>query len=216
MSRRPRSRRRNRTRGGERPAATAVIEAPERSRQTAPDLTPDRTASYDRDTVTESRPEPHRGDRSFGEILRRERELRRISLREVNEATKINIRYLEALERNEFTYLPAGAFTRGFIRAYARYIGLDEAEMINAYLYELRRQEDSEDTAASAAADEQLRAHFGLEEEETARRRRLLQVLVLAGGAIVVLAVLAALAVFVVSQTRGADAAPTPIESRLL
>ena len=215
MSRRPRSKRRSATRSREQAAAAAVIEAPGRADQGAPGLTPDRTASYDRDTVTEPRPEPRRDDRSFGEILRRERELRRISLREVNEATKINIRYLEALERNEFTYLPAGAFTRGFIRAYARYIGLDEAEMINAYLYELRRQEDSEDTAASAAADEQLRAHFGLEEEETARRRRLLQILVLAGGTIVLLAVLGALAVFVVSQTRGADTTPAPIESRL-
>jgi cytoskeleton protein RodZ len=78
---------------------------------------------------------------SFGEALRRERELRRIALRDVSEATKINIRYLEALERNEFTYLPAGAFTRGFIRSYARFIGTDESEMINAYLYELTQQE---------------------------------------------------------------------------
>jgi transcriptional regulator with XRE-family HTH domain len=78
---------------------------------------------------------------SFGECLRRERELRRISLRDVSEATKINIRYLEALERNEFTFLPAGAFTRGFIRSYARFIGADENEMVNAYLYELGRQE---------------------------------------------------------------------------
>ncbi len=78
---------------------------------------------------------------SFGECLRRERELRRISLRDVSEATKINIRYLEALERNEFTFLPAGAFTRGFIRSYARFIGADENELVNAYLYELARQE---------------------------------------------------------------------------
>ncbi len=78
---------------------------------------------------------------SFGEALRRERELRRIVLRDVAEATKINIRYLEALERNDFTYLPAGAFTRGFIRSYARFIGADENEMINAYLDELRQQE---------------------------------------------------------------------------
>jgi cytoskeletal protein RodZ len=83
----------------------------------------------------------HSAPPSFGEALRRERELRRIALRDVSEATKINIRYLEALERNEFTYLPAGAFTRGFIRSYARFIGTDESEMINAYLYELTQQE---------------------------------------------------------------------------
>lgn len=83
----------------------------------------------------------HPAPLSFGEALRRERELRRIALRDVSEATKINIRYLEALERNEFTYLPAGAFTRGFIRSYARFIGTDETEMINAYLYEIGQQE---------------------------------------------------------------------------
>ena len=46
---------------------------------------------------------------SFGELLKRERELRQISLREVAEATKINHRYLEALERNDFVQL-GGSF----------------------------------------------------------------------------------------------------------
>lgn len=78
---------------------------------------------------------------SFGDALRRERELRRVALRDVSDATKINLRYLEALERNDFTYLPAGVFTRGFIRSVARFIGADENEMLNAYLYEVGRQE---------------------------------------------------------------------------
>ena len=53
---------------------------------------------------------------SFGDALRRERELRRVALRDVSDATKINLRYLEALERNDFTYLPAGVFTRDIVR----------------------------------------------------------------------------------------------------
>ena len=53
---------------------------------------------------------------SFGEEIRRERELRQISLREVAQATKINLRYLEAMERNEFGYLPGGLFNRAFVR----------------------------------------------------------------------------------------------------
>jgi cytoskeletal protein RodZ len=73
---------------------------------------------------------------SFGEELRRERELRQISLREVAEATKINLRYLEALETNEFEHLPGGVFNRGFVRAYAQHIGVDPDAMVNAYLLE--------------------------------------------------------------------------------
>jgi cytoskeletal protein RodZ len=67
----------------------------------------------------------------------------------VSEATKINIRYLEALERNEFTFLPGGAFTRGFIRSYARHIGIDEDEAINAYLYELHEQQAPDEGGAA-------------------------------------------------------------------
>jgi cytoskeletal protein RodZ len=77
---------------------------------------------------------------SFGDELRRERELRRISLREVAEATKVNIRYLEAMERNDFVHLPGGVFNRGFVRAYAQFIGIDPEAMVNAYLLEEQAQ----------------------------------------------------------------------------
>ena len=74
---------------------------------------------------------------SFGESLKRERELREISLREISDATKINIRYLEALEENRFDVLPGGLFNKGFIRAYARYIGVDGEAMVDRYLVEI-------------------------------------------------------------------------------
>lgn len=78
---------------------------------------------------------------SFGEELKRERELRQISLREVSEATKINLRYLDALEQNDFRHLPGGVFNKGFVRAYSEYIGVDPEAMVNAYLLEEREQE---------------------------------------------------------------------------
>jgi cytoskeletal protein RodZ len=78
---------------------------------------------------------------SFGENLKRERELRHISLREISEATKINLRYLDALEKNEFRHLPGGVFNKGFIRAFAQYIGIDPEAMVESYLEELQRQE---------------------------------------------------------------------------
>ena len=70
---------------------------------------------------------------TFGEDLRREREIRGISLKEIADATKISKRFLEALERNDHKTLPAPVFTRGFVREYARYVGLNAEEMVNRY-----------------------------------------------------------------------------------
>lgn len=72
---------------------------------------------------------------SFGEELRREREIRGISLKEIADATKISKRFLEAIERNDHHTLPAPVFTRGFVREYARYVGLNSEEMVNRYNY---------------------------------------------------------------------------------
>lgn len=70
---------------------------------------------------------------SFGEELRREREIRGISLKEISDATKISKRFLEALERNDHKTLPAPVFTRGFVREYARYVGLSAEDLVNRY-----------------------------------------------------------------------------------
>jgi len=72
---------------------------------------------------------------TFGEELRREREIRGISLKEIADATKISKRFLEAIERNDHKTLPAPVFTRGFVREYARYVGLNADEMVNRYNY---------------------------------------------------------------------------------
>ena len=71
---------------------------------------------------------------SIGEELKREREFREISLRDISEATKINIRMLEAIEKDHFEVLPGGIFNRNFIRAYADYIGLDPEVIIRKYI----------------------------------------------------------------------------------
>src|SRR5262245_10290305 len=88
---------------------------------------------------------------SFGESLRRERELRQISLREIAEATKISLRYLDALERDDFRHLPGGVFNKGFVRAYAQFIGVDPESMVTAYLEEEQRQRAEAQSVAAAA-----------------------------------------------------------------
>jgi cytoskeleton protein RodZ len=67
---------------------------------------------------------------AFGENLRREREMRGVSLEEISSATKISLRFLEAIEREDFSKLPGGIFSRSFIRSYARYLGLDEERVV--------------------------------------------------------------------------------------
>ncbi len=81
---------------------------------------------------------------TFGDELRREREIRGISLREIAEATKVSRRFLEAIERDDHKHLPAPVFARGFVREYARYLGLDSEEMVNRYIHYTHSLHDPE------------------------------------------------------------------------
>ncbi len=70
---------------------------------------------------------------TFGEYLRRERELRQISLQEVAEGTKIAIHMLKAMEADQWDKLPAELFIKGFVKSYAEYIGLVPEEVLLRY-----------------------------------------------------------------------------------
>jgi cytoskeleton protein RodZ len=72
---------------------------------------------------------------SFGDTLRRERELRGVELREVADATKISIRFLQALENDRIDILPGGIFPRAFVRQYATYLGLDPDRTVAEFVY---------------------------------------------------------------------------------
>jgi cytoskeleton protein RodZ len=76
----------------------------------------------------------------FGEHLKREREMRNVSLEEVSAATRISVRFLEALEDEQWERLPGGVFNRGFIRSVARFLGLDEEGLIAEYAMETRER----------------------------------------------------------------------------
>ena len=71
---------------------------------------------------------------SFGERLQREREMRGITLEEIADSTKIGTRSLRALEQEDFDKLPGGIFNKGFVRAYARYLGIDEEQAVTDFL----------------------------------------------------------------------------------
>jgi cytoskeleton protein RodZ len=71
---------------------------------------------------------------SFGQKLKREREKRAITLEQISSSTKIGTRMLQALEDENFDHLPGGIFNKGFVRAYARHVGLDEDQAVADYL----------------------------------------------------------------------------------
>jgi len=78
---------------------------------------------------------------AFGEKLRKQREQRGLALDAISNSTKISTRMLRALEDEHFDQLPGGVFNKGFVRAYARQVGLDEEETITDYLAALRESQ---------------------------------------------------------------------------
>jgi len=72
-------------------------------------------------------------DTGIGATLRDARNRRKIDLSEVEAAIKIRVRYLQAIENEEWDALPGGAYTRGFIRTYAGYLGLDGDRLADDY-----------------------------------------------------------------------------------
>src|SRR5271155_5183897 len=78
---------------------------------------------------------------AFGEKLRKQRELRGIELDAISNTTKISTRMLRALEDEHFDQLPGGVFNKGFVRAYARQVGLSEEEAVTDYLAALRESQ---------------------------------------------------------------------------
>ncbi len=82
---------------------------------------------------------------AFGDNLRREREMRGITLAEMSDSTKISKRWLKALEDEEFEILPGGVFNRGFVRSYARFLGIHEEQAVADYVTASHEQKPAED-----------------------------------------------------------------------
>src|SRR5258708_19018254 len=85
--------------------------------------------------MSDIEPQPHSELATFGEELRREREIRGISLKEIADATKISRRFLDAIERNDHRTLPAPVFTRRLVPEDSRYLGLNAEEAVHRYNY---------------------------------------------------------------------------------
>ena len=83
---------------------------------------------------------------AIGATLRDTRARRKVDLTQVESETKIRVRYLRALENEEWDVLPGGAYTRSFIRTYATFLGLDGERLADTY------RREYEQTAAERPA----------------------------------------------------------------
>lgn len=81
--------------------------------------------------------EEHHRELEIGRILRQARSEQGLSLEEVQEATRIRERYLDALEKDNYEVLPAAVYVRGFLKTYANFLGLDGDELAE----EVRRRQ---------------------------------------------------------------------------
>ncbi len=73
----------------------------------------------------------------IGGVLRAARLARKRSIEDVSRATKITPSVLRALENDQFEAVPGGLFTRGFLRAYAREVGVDGEELVRRFREEV-------------------------------------------------------------------------------
>lgn len=98
----------------------------------------------------------------IGEQLRKAREAKGLSISDIEKATKIQSRYLEAIENNDFDKLPGDFYVRAFIRQYAQIVGLDGKELLSQYQGEVANEVSQPEESPAQEVHEE--AH----EEETA------------------------------------------------
>lgn len=99
--------------------------------------------------VVPDQPAPDR----VGDRLRREREVKGLTLAEVAQRTRVPLRHLEAIEATDFAALPSPTYAVGFARAYARTLGMDEVAVARDVRAELRHVERAPHYAPYETAD---------------------------------------------------------------
>lgn len=72
-------------------------------------------------------------EKTIGQILRETRGKRKVSLEAVHKQTKISLKYLSALEEDRSQDFPAEVYFLGFLRQYAKFLGLDAEELVQIY-----------------------------------------------------------------------------------
>jgi cytoskeletal protein RodZ len=82
---------------------------------------------------------------TLGEKLRQAREARGMTINQIAEQTRISASYIECMERDDYSCLPGGVFNKGFVKLYARCVGLDEQEALQDYARLMSQQNKTEE-----------------------------------------------------------------------
>jgi cytoskeleton protein RodZ len=108
----------------------------------------------------------------IGADLRKARIARQRSIEDVSRSTKISSSVLRAIENDDFAKVPGGLFARGFLRAYARDVGLDAEEMVRRYRSEFEVPEPAPETQAAQLPARPSLSKLTGPEDEVVRTRR--------------------------------------------
>jgi cytoskeleton protein RodZ len=136
---------------------------------------------------------------TLGEKLRQAREHKGFTLSEVAEQTRISPLYLESIENDDYSILPGGIFNKGFVKSYAKFVGINEQEALQDYSSLISQNE-------GAGATEEPRAYRPQVLTDGGQGRSMLPTAI---TAIVILGVMTAGILFLLNYLRGSgDAAP--------
>jgi cytoskeletal protein RodZ len=86
---------------------------------------------------------------SIGRYLKTEREVRQISLEELAQTTRIPLRHLASLEDDRLENLPGDVFVRGFLKSYAKAVGITIDEVLRRYEHQSRSSNLSTEPSAA-------------------------------------------------------------------
>lgn len=110
---------------------------------------------------------------TLGSVLREAREAKGLDLREAAQQTRISVNYLKAIESEDFAKLPGEVFVKGFLKNYAKFLGLPEAEVMKRYGD--TKVPTPQEQAAAAKAERIRNADQGVGRYETVPQRRTLE-----------------------------------------
>jgi cytoskeleton protein RodZ len=87
----------------------------------------------------------------IGSTLREARVRPKLTLQQVEEETKIRVKYIQAMENEDFDVLPSPTYVKGFLRTYSEYLGLDSRMILDEYRSRYMPQEEIEPFSGSSA-----------------------------------------------------------------
>ncbi len=112
-------------------------------------------------------------DEHFGNCLRRAREEKSLTVGDVSASTKVPRSAIELLEAGSLNGLPAHVFVRGFIRSYAKAVGISDAQPLGLYDRAVNRESEAVRAKSASPVVDPVLAGGAVEEEDAGRRRGL-------------------------------------------